>query len=177
MTSHLRILLNTLHGLLLRLATPARKLGLQSFRLLLLKLPGIGAVDIMLHGLGTDIAALAVLLHGKVCLRLAQVGTDELGIFLDRCVAILHGPWERHQFDERGSPVGVASRIFGGALDHLSVSFHSAGPVCVFEFLPAKLPCFLSFFGVDVTFFLGFDLRFLCRAQLVENVWSAVLGE
>ena len=131
----------------------------------------------MFHRFSTDVSAFAVLLHGEIRLRFAQVGADETGVFLNRKVAICYCAGECHQFDQCCSAVGVAPGVIRCALDHLRVRLNGAGPICLFKLLATELARFFGFFGVDVGFFFSFDLGFFCGAELVENVWGAMFGE
>ena len=131
----------------------------------------------MLHRLRARVHALAVLLHRKVRLCLAQVGADELRIALDRLVAVGHRSRESHQLDQRGGAVGEAPWVVGRALRHLRVRLHRARPVGFFELLVAELARLVRFLRADVRLLFGCNLRFLGGAELVKDIGGAVFGE
>jgi hypothetical protein len=174
--TYLRIALDALHGLGLGLALARRVLRLQRLALLLLDLAGVLATLVVLHGLRAHVDALAVLLHDEVGLGLAQVGADELGVELERLVAVVDGRGERQQLDVAGGAVRVAARVLGRPLDHLSVRLHRGGPVGLLELGVAQLACLLGFLWVDVGLLLLLDLGLLGCAQLGQDFGCAVLG-
>ena len=175
--TYLRVLLDPLHSLLLRLALARAVHLLQRLLLLLLDLARVGAALVLLQRLRADVETLAVLAHAKVGLRLSQIGADELRITLDGLVAVLHGAGEGQQLDEGGGSVAVSAGVVGRALDHLAVGFHSAGPVGFLELLVALFAGFLGLGGVDVGLLLVVDLRLFGGAELGEEFGRAVLGE
>ena len=175
-STHIRIPLNPLHSLFLRLPLPSRKLRLQRLLTLLLNLPRILAPLIMLTRLRTNINTLIILPHRKIRLRLPQIRPYKLRIPLNRLIAVLHRTRETKQLDKARSAVGVAARVVGRPLDHFGVGFYGGGPVCGFEFRVSEFAGFFGFFGGDVGLFFGFNFGLFGGAELGEDVGGAVFG-
>ncbi|RAH77680.1 hypothetical protein BO86DRAFT_206239 [Aspergillus japonicus CBS 114.51] len=175
-TTHLRVVLDSLHRLLLGLAGTGAELSIQALLLLLLDLPGVGAV-VVLRSFRADIQSLVVLLHGNQSLRLAHVRPNELGIPLGSFVTVLHRLGESHQLDESRSAVGEPAGVLGGALGHLGEGVHGSRPVTLLELGLAELAGLLGFSRVDVGLLFSFGLGLLGVAQLRENIGSTVLSQ
>jgi hypothetical protein len=145
--------------------------------LLLLNLSSILTTLVVLRSFSANIQTLVVLAHGKVSLSLSQICTDELGVALDRSITILHGGGEAKKLDEACSAIGVAARVFRGALDHLAVGFNCGRPVCFLELLIAEFTSFFGFGWVDVRIAFLDDLCFFSSTEFGKNIWSTMFGE
>ena len=176
-STHIWVPLYPLRRLILRLPFPSHELCLQSLLLLLLDLPVVGPSLVMLESLSAHIQAFVVFLHCKVGLRFPQICSDEFRVSLDGLVAICYGSRECHQFYQSCCTIRVAARVVWSTLGHLGVCFDSSGPIRFLELLIPKLTRLVCLFGVDVGSFLCNYLGFLGRAEFVENVGSAVLGQ
>lgn len=174
--TYLRVVLDSLHSLLLRLAGTSAELSLQTLLLLLINLTGVGSV-VLLCGFRAGIQGLAVFLHGNQSLRLADIGADELGVTADSLVAILNSLRESHKLDEGSGTVRESPGVVRSTLGHLGKGINGTRPVRLLELLLAELASLFCLGGVDVRFFLGLVLGLFCVTELGEGVGSAVFGE
>ena len=175
--TYLWVSLYSLCCLFLSLVLPSSELALQRFLLLLLYLSAVRSTFVVFHSFCTDIGAFAVFFHCKICLRFAEVRTDELGILLDRNVAIAYGAWKSHQLDQRRGAIGVASRILWSSFCHFCVCFDSAGPVSFLKLLITKFSCLVGLLRIDIGILLCLYLCLLSCTKLVENVWGTMFGQ
>ncbi|KAF2186384.1 hypothetical protein K469DRAFT_150709 [Zopfia rhizophila CBS 207.26] len=130
----------------------------------------------MLSRLCASIDTLAVLPHRKVGLGLPQIRPSELGVALDRLIAVLDCRREGEEFDEASSAIGVAPWIVRSALDHLGVRFYGRRPVSFLEFRVAEFSGFLCFLRADISLLLCVDLGLFGGAEFGEDFRRAVLG-
>ena len=176
-STHIRVPLYPFRSLILRLAFPSHKLCLQSLLLLLLDLAVIGPSLVVFESFGAHIQALVVFLHCEVSLRFPQICSDEFRVAFDGLVAICYGSGEGHQFDQSCCTVGVAAWVVWSTLGHFGVCFDGSGPIRFLELLIPKLTRLVGLFGIDIGIFLCNYLGLLGRAEFVQNVRSAVLGQ
>ena len=174
--TYLGVVLDSFHGLLLRLAGASAELSLQALLRLLFNLPSKRAIVVLLC-LSAHIQCPIVLLHRHQSLRLAHVRTDELGVPADSLVAILHRLRECHELDERCSSVGVATSILGSPLRHLREGIDRCGPVCLLEFLLSQFAGLFGLGWVDVGFLFSSDLGLFGIPELGQSIGGAVLSE
>lgn len=116
--AYLGVVLNALHRLLLCLTRTSTELSLQALLRLLLDLPSEAAIVVLLR-LCAHVQGSIILLHRHQGLRLAHVGSDELGVTGGSLVTVLHRLGECHELDEGSCAVGKTTSIIGGPSRHL----------------------------------------------------------
>lgn len=175
--TYLRISLDTLGSLLLRLTSACTVLRLQGLLLLLFNLAGVLSFRVVLPGLLEDVQDPIVLLHGLQSLGLADIGADELGITLEGIITVLHSLRESHELNKSSSTVGETTGVVRSALCHFCEGINCTRPVSFLELLLAQFAGLLSLGRVNVCITLGLDLGLLGIAELRKDIRCAVLGE
>lgn len=173
---NLRITLDALDGLLLRLSLPRAVHGFDGFLLLLIDFAGILPTLVVLVGGVACVEALVVLAHGKEGLRFSQICANELRVAGNCFVAVLDSAGESEELNKACGPIRISTSVLRSALDHFGVCFDGSRPISFLEFGIAQLSGLFCCFWANVSVLFGLNLCLLCRTEFGEYVRGAMLS-